>query len=516
MPPQSPPTSASPSSTPGASGHPAGARSTAKGASTGKDPDAATLSPEKPLRNHPSLAGSLRSCFFLHLLTALADAAWIGVSFYLAHYIRFQWPAFVEVFPIEKGIVPWSVYYDALRTMVPIWILLFYYACRFYRDRFLPVADELLMTAKGCLLGLLVASLQSYILRNISYSRLVLLLAFPLCTAGIFLLHQGFKLLDRKLLHLFSAPKKVLLLGGGKIARLLRERLAQRPGLSVLVRGDLMSSKDLEEILLRERVQEVYLAQSPILHELIVSSVEVCEALGVKFKLVPDLLELRMGEFQIEDSLGIPTLELGHASLSGAKFWVKRGFDLMAGSLILAVLALPLAILSAWILLDSKGGVFHRQRRVGHRGRVFHSYKFRTMAADAENRLESIKHLSIRSGPVFKMKEDPRVTRAGRFLRRFSLDELPQIFNVLRGEMSLVGPRPQVTWEAEAYDASARRRLHILPGITGLWQVSGRADLSYEEMIALDLYYVEHWSLGMDLGILLKTIPAVISGKGAY
>ena len=138
------------------------------------------------------------------------------------------------------------------------------------------------------------------------------------------------------------------------------------------------------------------------------------------------------------------------------------------------------------------------------------------MVADADDHIEKLKHLSDRSGPVFKMKNDPRITRVGSWLRKLSLDELPQIFNVLKGDMSLVGPRPQVLWEAAHYDEHAKKRLRIKPGITGLWQVSGRAALSYEEMINLDIFYLENWSLGLDLKILLRTLPAVFEKEGAY
>jgi len=153
---------------------------------------------------------------------------------------------------------------------------------------------------------------------------------------------------------------------------------------------------------------------------------------------------------------------------------------------------------------------------MGYRSQTFNFYKFRTMVTDADILLEQFKAKSERKGPVFKMANDPRITKIGKVLRRYSLDELPQLINVLRGEMSLVGPRPQVLWEAAAYDDWAKRRLRVLPGITGLWQVSGRAALSYEEMIELDIYYIENWSPGLDFQILYKTIPAVFSKKGAY
>jgi lipopolysaccharide/colanic/teichoic acid biosynthesis glycosyltransferase len=166
--------------------------------------------------------------------------------------------------------------------------------------------------------------------------------------------------------------------------------------------------------------------------------------------------------------------------------------------------------------------VLYKQRRYGYKGRVFDAYKFRTMVVDAEKKIASVKHLNDQKGAFFKSKDDPRVTRVGKWLRRFSLDEFPQFLNVVLGEMSVVGPRPLAltTGEVEAlerdFGATAKKRMNILPGITGLWQVSGRSDVSSERRFSLDLFYIEHWSLGMDLEIILKTVPAMLFGKGAY
>lgn len=213
---------------------------------------------------------------------------------------------------------------------------------------------------------------------------------------------------------------------------------------------------------------------------------------------------------------GLPTFAIRSLSLYGTNYVLKRSFDIFLSTIILVTFSLPLLVIAVLIKLDSKGVVFYTQYRMGFHGKKFRLYKFRTMDADADDHIEELKKQSDRPGPVFKMKNDPRVTRVGQFLRNFSLDELPQIINVLKGDMSLVGPRPQVLWEAAAYDEHAKRRLRIKPGITGLWQVSGRAALSYEEMINLDIFYLENWSLGLDLKILIRTIPAIFAKEGAY
>jgi exopolysaccharide biosynthesis polyprenyl glycosylphosphotransferase len=196
--------------------------------------------------------------------------------------------------------------------------------------------------------------------------------------------------------------------------------------------------------------------------------------------------------------------------------WVKRATDLIlisAGLVLISPLLLAVAIA---IKLDSRGPILYRQERVGKNGRPFWMYKFRSMCEDADRRLEALRARNEASGPLFKMREDPRVTRVGRFIRRWSLDELPQLFNVLRGEMSLVGPRPPIPSEVDKYEDWQLGRLRAVPGLTGLWQVSGRSEVSFHDMVRLDLHYIRNWSFGLDFEILVRTIPAVLTNRGAY
>ena len=196
--------------------------------------------------------------------------------------------------------------------------------------------------------------------------------------------------------------------------------------------------------------------------------------------------------------------------------FVKRILDLIV-SVIGLIVCFPLfLVIAVLIKLDSKGPVIFKQVRMGKGGRPFMFYKFRSMREGSEGLQEELRHLDITGGPIFKIKEDPRVTRVGRFLRRTTLDEFPQFWNVLKGNMTLVGPRPPVPEEVEKYTRLQRRRLDVKPGLTCLWQVSGRSEISFSEWIQLDLYYVQHQSLLLDLKILIRTIPAVLSRKGAY
>jgi exopolysaccharide biosynthesis polyprenyl glycosylphosphotransferase len=199
----------------------------------------------------------------------------------------------------------------------------------------------------------------------------------------------------------------------------------------------------------------------------------------------------------------------------GWRAWAKRTFDLIGAGTLL-VLTLPIqCIVAIAVKLDSKGPVLFRQVRVGRDSEPFSVLKIRTMVVDAEARLAELRELNEADGPLFKMTDDPRITRVGRFLRVTSLDELPQLWNVMRGDMSLVGPRPALPHETEEWDALLTQRLRVKPGITGMWQVSGRSDTTFEDYTRLDLYYVDNWSLATDLAILAKTVPVVLLRKGA-
>jgi exopolysaccharide biosynthesis polyprenyl glycosylphosphotransferase len=227
-----------------------------------------------------------------------------------------------------------------------------------------------------------------------------------------------------------------------------------------------------------------------------------------------ELLIERQGEYVPEQ--GIPLFELRPPVFVGADWFVKRGFDL-AVSMIVAVVGLPIWLLiSLAIKLDSPGPVFYRDRRVGLNEREFDMLKFRTMRADAEALQEQLEQENEAEGALFKIRDDPRVTRVGRVLRRFSLDEVPQVLNVLRGEMSLVGPRPLPVRDYELLEPWHRKRYLVLPGMTGLWQIAGRSALGFDDLVRLDFYYLEHWSIWLDISILLRTVPAVLGSRGAY
>lgn len=456
------------------------------------------------------------------VLHFLCDAAAVAAAYRLAYAARFHWGPLTGIFPPVGGVPPWALYARIMYAVVPLWLMIFWYSSKLYDNPWLGVMDRLLAVLKGTVLAGGATLVATYIYGRLEFSRMMLLLAVPF---GAFLVcvSQAVVLwLDRRLARI-EAAKPVVLVGVGPVAEMVRERIQSRhPGAEVVELRELPRNEELDRLLRARAYFELILLRSSLPHTRILEAAEVCDAAGVAFKMVPDLLELRLGEVQMDNGLGLPAYRIQHTSLTRLNFLAKRGFDLAFSLTVLAVAAVPLLIVAALIKLESEGPVLFTQKRYGFKGRTFEAFKFRTMIVDAEARIASVKDLNDQRGAFFKSKRDPRVTRVGKWLRRFSLDEFPQFFNVVLGDMSVVGPRPLAltTGEIEAlerdFGATAKKRANLLPGITGLWQVSGRSDVSSEQRFSLDLFYIEHWSLGLDLEIILKTVPAMLFGKGAY
>jgi exopolysaccharide biosynthesis polyprenyl glycosylphosphotransferase len=240
------------------------------------------------------------------------------------------------------------------------------------------------------------------------------------------------------------------------------------------------------------------------------------EGLGIDLVVAPSLTDVAGPRIHVRPLAGLPLLHVDEPELSGVRRVAKSMLDVV-GALVGVVLSSPLLLaIAIAIKVEDGGSVFYRQTRVGEGGRLFTMLKLRTMVVGADEQLSSLEELNDSDGALFKIRADPRITRTGRMLRRWSLDELPQLVNVLRRDMSLVGPRPPLPSEVAQYTAEAQRRLLVRPGMTGLWQISGRADLTWDDSIRLDLWYVENWSFSQDVVILVKTVRAVLGRRGAY
>jgi exopolysaccharide biosynthesis polyprenyl glycosylphosphotransferase len=275
---------------------------------------------------------------------------------------------------------------------------------------------------------------------------------------------------------------------------------------------------DLDTIIEAQGIDRVIIAFSKASHEQLLESIRACRDAGVTVDVVPRLFEFLDGVRALDQVGGLPLLSIGAPMLTSASIAAKRVLD-VAGSLALIVAFSPLMLaIAIAIRLESRGPIFFRQPRAGRGNSSFQVIKFRSMYIDAEKRKAEMSELNeAGDGVMFKIREDPRVTRVGRFIRRFSLDELPQLFNVLTGEMSLVGPRPLIFPETAALEEDWHlRRLELRPGLTGPWQVYGRSQSPFQEMVRFDYQYVAGWSLARDVEILLATLPAVVSGRGAY
>jgi exopolysaccharide biosynthesis polyprenyl glycosylphosphotransferase len=276
------------------------------------------------------------------------------------------------------------------------------------------------------------------------------------------------------------------------------------------------SLAEIGDIVVEHKADEVIIADPAFPQQEAVELVDTCHQRGVDVRVAPSTMEILIHRAEFVPGQSVPLFELKPPVFDGIDFAVKRSFDVLVSSFLLLVLSPLLIGMALAIRLTSRGPVLYRSVRPGIGGAPFACLKFRTMYADADRRQAELEAHNEASGALFKIRDDPRVTRVGRLLRRFSLDELPQLINVLKGDMSLVGPRPLPQRDFDRLEEWHKKRYLVLPGITGLWQVSGRSDLDFDDLVRLDFLYLERWSVSLDLTILVKTVPAVLTRRGAF
>lgn len=414
-------------------------------------------------------------------------------------------------------------------VLVYCWVALFRSFGLYDVRRLMSWEEETLRVIAACLLGALVA----LIFPATSVSR-----AFRFDTTAVFFVGVVFStLIVRRIGHMLTergttgGVRNLVIVGSGPRAqRAYREMcLCERPQYACLGFVDsepvpmngtpirmLGGLAELESLLVQEPIDEVLIAL-PIKSQYagVQRALRICERIGVQATYLADVFEhgLARPRFEQAASLAVVTLP---TRADDSRMMVKRGIDIAGASVLLALLSPLFAITALAVKLTSRGPVLFKQPRYGYNRRRFPMFKFRTMVRDAETRLTELEHLNEAAGPVFKIRKDPRLTRIGGILRSTSIDELPQLFNVLLGHMSLVGPRPLPVRDVSRFsEATLMRRFSVLPGMTGLWQVSGRSSLQFNDWIALDLKYIDNWSLLEDLRILLVTVPVVLRGRGA-
>ncbi len=389
---------------------------------------------------------------------------------------------------------------------------------------------EIWQVVKSVFMSTLVTIISLYLIKIMDFPRSILFLV----TFLMIVLFSLWRVLKRIFVDYLVSQGynnfNVLVIGAGKVGHTLVQEIRKKPGLGLNVVGYLDDFPkntphetglpvlgkilDFPKVARKEFIDKIFITchhDSEVFMQLL----EQARELGVAVRVVPQGFELMTGEYCKYNIGIIPILEYCEGD-STHKQIGKRFFDFII-VLFVTILALPLfAAVAIMIKLDSPGPVFYLSQRYGRGGRRFNMYKFRSMRQDADKVLEQCRHQNEADGPIFKIKNDPRITRIGKFLRKHSLDELPQLLNVLKGDMSLVGPRPLPIDQIEKEDLRQLKRLEVKPGITGLWQIRGRSDISFARLVKWDAWYINNWSFWLDINILLQTIPVVIKGKGAY
>ena len=369
-----------------------------------------------------------------------------------------------------------------------------------------------------------------YIFKLPDVSRLLLLYLFPSMAAMALVTRVGLRALLTKLRESGRNTRYMLIVGSSDRAQKFADLVEAHHELGLKVIGHLKGSPtdngvvltrpslgtldELITILHSEVVDEVAICLPFSEQEAIDAIARLCEEEGKIIRIPVAVLERTLSSGRIENIDGMPILSLVSGSDRVVGLAAKRALDLGGSAFLLVVLSPLFALLAVLVKLSSSGGALFRQERVGLHGRLFRVVKFRSMCSDAEEQLDDLRPLNVIHGHAFKAERDPRVTRIGRFLRRTSLDELPQLWNVLRGEMSLVGPRPPLPGEVAHYDVWHRRRLSMKPGMTGLWQIGGRSEAEFDRWVEKDLEYIDRWSFWLDLKIIARTVPAMLTGAG--
>jgi len=458
-----------------------------------------------------------------------SDVVLINLSMVFAYWVRYnlQWFRDISFYHPLSAYIPFSLGFTVL-------MLLTFRVDGVYEERRGQTwIEQVYRITNATAKSVVVVMAVTFALQPLGYSRLLLI------EAGIIaVLLLAFSRLAQNGIQWWLRRKgvgvvRMVIVGAGEVGRTVMRTVVARPELGYEVVGfvddnpekgendigrfrALGSTQKLPQLIEEEAVDEVIITLPWMHHRKIMGIVRECERRQVNAYIVPDLFQMSLSQVDVDDLGGVPLIGVQEVSFGSWALLVKRAVDILGATIGLTLGAPLFGLIALAIRLDSEGPVIFRQTRVGVDGKLFEIYKFRSMVEGADAELEHLREHDEIDGPIFKMRDDPRCTRVGKILRRTSLDELPQLWNVLRGEMSLVGPRPPTPDEVAEYQEWHRKRLSARPGMTGLWQVSGRSTLSFDEMVLLDIYYIENWTPWLDFKIMLRTIPKVLFGDGAY
>lgn len=463
-------------------------------------------------------------------LTFLTDLLIINVAFWFAYYIRYdvQWLRPTAVLHEYSGYLGQQLLYNIFL------IATFYQNKVWQRRRGEFWIDEVSRVVYATAIASALMTAYIFIFLPVPFSRM-----FWVWVPTFVVLFLGIgRLIRRLILHILYQRgirvDRVLVVGAGESGRSLIRTLLARPDLGFMTIGYLYDQEHDESIgsgripnlgtldelprVLQKfpNLHTVFIALPANKYQKVLELIRICQTHGVEAQVAPDLFQLSLNQVESNNMGGVPMLRVREIKIGRTGQFLKRTIDLLVVLLGAIPASVVGVIIAVAIKLTSPGPIFYAGNRIGQDGKPFRMIKFRSMVVDAESRKSSLEQMNEREGPIFKIKDDPRLTRVGRVIRRLSLDELPQLINVLKGEMSLVGPRPPLPEEVVGYKPWHMQRLTVPGGITGLWQVSGRSDLTFDEQCLLDIYYIENWSLSLDIRILLQTIPYSLFGRGAY
>jgi len=470
---------------------------------------------------------NFRKDWIIHSIYVLIDMACIDAAIYFVMVLR-HWslPFAVTWEGFFSSANPFKVVFF---LWVPV-ILFFNQTHGLYQTRREKLESlEIWQVIKSVALATLVAIVAVYLMKIQDFPRGVLVFS----AVTICVLLSLWRILKKMLVNFMVRQGynnfNAVIIGAGKVGALLADEINRQSALGIKVAGFLDDEtegsprsgekvlgrlKDFRQIAQREFINQVFITIYPE-HQTFIKLLEEARDLGIAVRVVPQGYEFMARDY-VKYNIGIvPILEYSDTNVNYLQV-AKRIFDFVFSLLLLIILLPVFAALMIMIKLDSPGPVFYYSKRHGYKAQVFAMYKFRSMVGNADELLHQLKDKNEVDGPIFKIKKDPRVTRMGAFLRRYSLDELPQILNVFKGDMSLVGPRPFPISQVEKEDLRQLRRLGIRPGITGLWQIRGRSDVSFDKLLRWDIWYIKNWSFWLDLYILFQTFPVVLRGKGAY
>ncbi len=472
--------------------------------------------------------------------TLLLDAILVSVAFFMAFVLRQNFHAFykLDLIPSVKVVVDVSTlsiadYLIVLFFVVPIWCAALYLNGMYKSLRTKTIPSAILVIIRSAILTAIIFGASAFLFKLKFVSRAFFIIFLVISSALIVIEKITIFLVMRYVRKQGYNYRMLLVVGTGKRAGQFISNIKSHPEWGLRIHGvldyeleqvgrDIEGVKvtghldDLPKILHNNSTDEVVFIVPRAKLTSIENSLYVCETEGVKATIAADLFDFKIAKARLTELDGMPLITFETTVAKEWQLFIKRTFDLIASGLGIIVLSPLLIVVAILIKLTSPGPVLYFQKRVGLNGRKFILYKFRSMYKGAHEKLSELTGKNEMEGPVFKMKHDPRITPLGRFLRKFSIDELPQLFNVFMGEMSLVGPRPPIQQEVVQYEPWQRRRLSMRPGITCIWQVSGRSKIGFDEWMKLDLQYIDNWSLALDFEILCKTIPVVIFGIGAY